>query len=169
MEAEVGRDAAVLKAFEFHSGEHSELTASGSLNHFDNPQWQAKLVGSLELKQLQILAGVDGLDAGTLDVSLAGHNCYVAPAEAQKRPKIWQRLRSKKEAQTSVTKTLPPDSECAAGYLLLGGVKTHRATYINQYVRVENVNASAQLKSNADAAFIYCFDGILGDRGKRIG
>ena len=101
LEAEVGRDMAALTAFDFHSGEHSELQASASLNHFANPDWHAKVVGSLELKQLQYLAGVDGLDAGSLEVNVEGHNCYVAPAVAQKKPRLLDRLRSRREAQTA--------------------------------------------------------------------
>ncbi len=168
-EVEVGRDSADLKAFEFHSGDHSELQASASLKDFANPQWSAKLSGELELKQVQYLAGVDGLEAGTLDVSLAGHSCYVAPAVAQKRPKIFQRLRNRKEAAADVPKTLPPDADCAAGYLLTGGIKTNKAAYVDQYVRVRDVNASAQLKVTPTELLFTALTGRLETGGSATG
>ncbi len=169
VEAEMGRDMAALKAFDFHSGEHSELQATASLNHFASPQWQAKVEGSLELKQLQLLAGVDGLNAGSLELNVAGHNCYVEPVVAQKRPKIWERLRSKREAQQTAPKTLPPDPECQAGYLLVGTVKTHGAAYLNQYVRVRDVNASAQLKVTPSQLRFTALTGSLATGGSATG
>ncbi len=169
IEAQVGRDMASLDAFDFHSGEHSELQAKASLNHFANPQWQAQVVGSLELKQLQYLAGVDGLDAGSLELNVAGHNCYVAPAAAQKKPRFFDRLRSRKEAQTASTKTLPPSPECAEGYLLVGSVKTHRAGYRNPYVRVYDVNASAQLKVTPTQLLFTALTGSLPTGGSASG
>ncbi len=96
LEAEIGRDAAELKAFDFHTGEKSELQASAGINHFNNPEWQAKVVGSLELKQIAILGNIDGFDGGSIELNLGGANCYVAPAVSQTKPKLWERLRSKK-------------------------------------------------------------------------
>ena len=169
LEAEMGRDMAALTSFDLHSGEKSELQASASLNHFADPQWQAKVVGSVELKQLQLLAGVDGLDAGSLELNVAGHNCYVAPVVAQKQPKVWERLRSKKEAQQTAPKTLPPDPECQAGYLLVGSVKTHNAAYVNQYVRIRDVNASAQLKVTPSELLFTALTGALATGGSATG
>jgi len=58
----------------------------------DTLEWQAKVVGSLELTQIRILGGVDGLNAGSVDLDIGGHNCYVAPATAQKQPSFFQRV-----------------------------------------------------------------------------
>ncbi len=169
MEAQLGRDMAELTAFDFHSGERSELKAEGSLNHFNNPQWQAKVAGELELKQIQILGGVQGLDAGTLDLDLVGHSCYVAPAVAQKKPRLLDRLRSRHESQTASTKTLPPSPDCSAGYLLVGSVKTNRAAYVNQYVRVRDVNAAAQLKVTPTQLLFTALTGRLETGGSATG
>jgi translocation and assembly module TamB len=146
LEAQLGRDMAALTAFDFHSGEHSELKATATLNHFANPQWQANASGSLELKQIQLLSGAEGLEAGTVELNVVGHNCYVAASVAQRKPRLLDRLRSKREAQETAAKTLPPDPDCQKGYLLVGSVKTHHADYVDQYVRIRDVNASAQLK-----------------------
>ena len=170
LEAQVGRDMAELTNFEFHSGDHSELTASAALNHFANPEWQAKLVGSLELKQLQILAGVDGLNAGSLDLNIGGHNCYIAPAAAQKKPlKFWQRDRSRREAATTATKTLPPDPDCQNGYLLVGNIKLHSAAYQNQYVRLHDINGGAQLKITPTQLLFTALTGYLPGGGSASG
>ncbi len=169
LEAQLGRDMAELTSFDFHSGEHSELQAEGSLNHFNNPEWQAKLKGELELKQIQILGGVEGLEAGTVDLDIAGHSCYVAPAVAQKKPRLIDRLRNRREAETASTKTLPPSPDCSAGYLLVGSVKTNRAAYVNQFVRVRDVNASAQLKVTPTQLLFTALTGRLETGGSATG
>jgi translocation and assembly module TamB len=146
LEAEIGRDAADLKAFDFRTGDRSELKASAGIQQFKNPQWHANLAGSLELRQLTVLANVPGFNTGSVDLNLAGHNCYIAPAVAQKQPRLWERLRSKKEAAGSAPKTLPPDPDCQAGYLLLGSFKVHSASYRTDSVRLHDINGGAQLR-----------------------
>ncbi len=169
LEAELGRDAAELKAFDFHSGEHSELTANGSFKHFKDPEWQAKVVGSLELKQVSILAGVDGLDTGSVDLDFGGHNCYVAPVEAQKHPKFWQRERSRKEAAVPVTKTLPPDPDCQNGYLMVGSAKLHNASFKNADVRLHDINGGAQLHITPTQLLFTALTGYLPGGGSATG
>ena len=169
VEAQVGRDMAALTTFDFHTGEHSELQATAELNHFANPEWKANVAGSLELKQLQYLAGVDGLEAGTLELNMAGHNCYVAPAEAQKKPRVVDRLRSKREAEATSPKMLPPDPSCQAGYLLVGSVKTHGAAYADAYVRVRDVDAAAQLKITPTELLFSALTGSLPTGGSATG
>jgi translocation and assembly module TamB len=169
LDAEIGRDMWSINGLDFHSGEHSELTASASLNNFANPQWKANAAGSIELKQVQYLTGVDGLEAGALELNLAGHNCYVSPAVAQTRPKIWERLRSRKEAQTAAPKTLPPSPDCQEGYLLVGAIKTTRASYVDKNVRVRDVNASAQLKVTPTELLFTALTGSLPTGGSATG
>ncbi len=169
LEAELGRDAAELKAFDFHSGEHSELTASGAFKNFKNPEWQAKVAGSLELKQVSILAGVDGLDAGSIDLDFGGHNCFVAPVEAQKHPKFWQRERSRKEATAPVAKTLPPDPDCQNGYLLVGSAKLHNASFKNADVRLHDINGGAQLHITPTQLLFTALTGYLPGGGSATG
>ncbi len=169
LEAEMGRDAAELKAFDFHSGEHSELTASGSFEHFKNPEWQAKVAGSLELKQVSILAGVEGLDTGSVDLDFGGHNCYVAPAVAQKHPSFWQRERSRKAAEAPAVKTLPPDPDCQAGYLLVGSAKLHNASFRNADVRLHDINGGAQLHITPTELLFTALTGYLPGGGSATG
>ncbi len=99
VEAELGRDMAQLTKLDLHTGAASELVAMGALKHFAKPEWQASIKGSLELKQISVLSGVDGLKAGSLDLDVKGHSCYTAPAEAQKQPRFWQRHHPKDAAQ----------------------------------------------------------------------
>ncbi len=169
VEAEVGRDIALLKAFDFHSGEHSELQATAGLNHFANPEWQAKVVGSLELKQISILAGVDGLDAGSVDLDIGGHNCYVAPAVAQKKPSFFQRDLKRKAAEAPAVKALPPDPECQAGYLLVGSAKLHDAAYRDQYVSLHDINGGAQLHITPTELLFTALTGYLPGGGSATG
>ncbi len=169
LEAEIGRDFAQLTKFDFHSGEHSELTASAAINHFANPTWQVQAAGSLELKQLQILAGVDGLDAGSLDLAIDGHNCYVAPAVAQKKPNLLHRLRSRHEAETNAPKELPPDPECQQGYLLIGNVKLHNAAFKNEYVRLHDINGGATLHITPSQLLFTALTGYLPGGGSATG
>jgi translocation and assembly module TamB len=163
VEAEMGRDIALLKAFDFHSGEHSELKASASLQHFANPEWSANAAGSLELHQIELLTGAEGLEAGSIELNVAGHNCYVAPAVAQQRPpRLIDRLRRRKEAATpTATKTLPPDPDCQKGYLLVGSAKVHDGGYRNEFVRVYHVNAGAQLKITPSELLFSALTGSL--------
>ena len=169
MEAEIGRDIALLKAFDFHSGEHSELQASAGIKDFKNPEWQAKVVGSLELKQIQILGGVDGLNAGSVDLDIGGHNCYVAPAAAQKKPSFFQRELKRKAAEAPAVKTLPPDPDCQNGYLLVGKVKLHGAAYRDQYVSLHDINGGAQLSVTPTQLLFTALTGYLPGGGSATG
>ena len=169
MEAELGRDAADLKTFDFHTGERSELKATAGISQFKNPQWQAKVAGSLELKQLTLMADVAGFNMGSVDLNVAGHNCFVAASVAQKQPKLWERLRSKQEAATGATKTLPPDPDCQAGYLMVGSVKVHNASYVAPNVRLHGINGGAQLKITPSQLLLTALSGYLPDGGDAIG
>ena len=169
LEMELGRDTADLKRFEFHTGEKSELVASGSIHRFANPEWQAKIAGSLELKQISIVAGVPGLQAGSIEMDLGGHNCYIAPAVAQKKPKFWQRARSRQEAATAAPKTLPPDPDCQTGYLMVGYMKLHDAAYRNEYVRLHDINGGAQLHITPTQLLFTALTGYLPGGGSAMG
>lgn len=169
VEVELGRDAADLKAFDFRSGEHSELKASASIRQLNNPEWQAKLNGSLELKQLAILANLDGLNTGSVDLNIGAHNCYVTPAVSQKQPKLWERLRNKREAQASAPKTLPPDPQCQQGYLVVGDFKVHKASYRNEFVRFHDIDGSAQLKVTPSELLLTALSGYLPGGGHATG
>ena len=160
VEAELGRDAAVLKAFDLHTGETSELTATASLNHFAKPEFAAAVDGNLELKQIAVLGGVDGLNAGSLELHVKGHNCYTAPQEAQKQPHFWQR-RHPKDAVKPSTKVLPADPDCVKGYLVVGEVKLHDAGYRDGNLSYRrNAVPKIPLKSDADGIALAPFHGV---------
>ncbi|MEO7028664.1 MAG: translocation/assembly module TamB domain-containing protein [Acidobacteriaceae bacterium] len=164
--AEVGRDTAELKSFDFTTGASTKVTATALVNHFAKPEWQASIDGSLALKQVGFLAGVDGLTAGTLDLNIRGRNCEVTPVAAQKQPRFFRRRRPKTPA---ATKMLPPDPECKAGYLMVGAMKVRGVGYVDQYVRLHDVNASAQLHITPTELLFTALAGYLPGGGSAEG
>ncbi len=169
--AQVGRDAAQLTSFDLHTGATSSLSASGSIEHFAQPTWQAKVIGALELKQISILSGFDGLNAGTIDLDLGGHSCGTAPAVAQKRPGFFEREREKhgKKAAPPSVKVLSPDPDCAAGYLLVGSAKLHDAAYADANVRLRDVNGGAELRITPTELLFNAITGTLAEGGSATG
>ena len=118
-----GRDMAELTKLSSRAG-RARCCATASSRHFAKPEWQVKVKGSLELKQLSVLAEVDGLNAGTIDLDLNAHNCVTPATVAQKHPHFWQRSHPKETAKPP--RPLPPDPDCMAGYLLVGTAKMHK-------------------------------------------
>jgi translocation and assembly module TamB len=166
--AELGRDAAELKRFEFTSGKSSKLDATGGIKNFAKPEWQAKVTGSLELKQLSVLANVDGLNAGTVDLNLNGHNCLTPPAVAQKHPRFWERSHPKEVVKPGA-KVLPPDPDCVAGYLLVGTAKIHKASFRNEDVRLHDVDGSTTLHVTPTELLLTALTGYLPGGGSAAG
>ena len=167
VEAELGRDVAELKRLELRTGKASTLEATGSITHFAKPDWEAKAKGSLELSQIAVLSGVDSLKAGTVDLDVRGHNCLTTPAVAQKRPRFWQRSHPK--VVKPGTKTLPPDPDCVTGYLLVGSAKIHKAGYRDEYVRLHDVDGSAQLHITPTELLLTALTGYLPGGGSAAG
>jgi len=164
---ELGRDAADLKEFQFTSGKSSKLTGTAGIKNFAKPQWQAAVKGSLELKQVSVLADVDGLNAGTVDLDLKGHNCTTPPAVAQKHPPFWQRSHPQETAKPP--KPLPPDPDCVAGYLLVGTAKIRKASYRNENVRLHDVDGSATLHVTPTELLLTALTGYLPGGGSASG
>jgi translocation and assembly module TamB len=164
---ELGRDAAELQRFEFTSGKSSKLTGSAGIKNFANPQWQAAVKGSVELKQVSVLANVDGLNAGTVDLDLKGHNCATPPAVAQKHPPFWRRSHPQETAKPP--RPLPPDPDCVAGYLLVGTAKIHKASYRNDNVRLHDVDGSATLHVTPTELLLTALTGYLPGGGSAAG
>ncbi|HEY1993474.1 MAG TPA: translocation/assembly module TamB domain-containing protein [Edaphobacter sp.] len=164
---ELGRDAVELQRFEFTSGKSSKLEATASLKHFAKPEWQAAVKGSLELKQLSVLADVDGLNAGTVALDLKSHNCVTSPAQAQKHPPFWQRSHPKETAKPP--RPLPPDPDCVAGYLLVGTAKIYKAAYRNVNVRLHDVDGSATLHVTPTELLLTALTGYLPGGGSASG
>ncbi|WP_348268475.1 translocation/assembly module TamB domain-containing protein [Edaphobacter paludis] len=168
VEAEVGRNMAEVKNLVLHTGEASEVKASASIKNFAHPEWQASVDGTLELKQIAVLSGVDGLKAGTVDLVLKGHSCYTTPAAAQKHPRFWQRLHPKSNGKPS-TKVLPPDPDCVAGYLLVGNAKIHKAAYRDEYVRLSDIDGSSDLHITPTELLLTALTGYLPGGGSAAG
>jgi translocation and assembly module TamB len=168
VEAEVGRDLALLTRLDLQTGQASHLTATGSLKHFSKPEWDATVDGSLELKQIAVLSGVDTLKGGSVDLNLHGHNCVVTPVEAQRKPRLWEKLHPKEHAKPG-SKVLPPDPNCVAGYLLVGSAKIHKAAYRDEYVRLHDVDGSAQLHITPAELLLTALTGYLPGGGKAEG
>ena len=157
-----------LTRLNFTTGKSTRLLASGSLNHFANPQWQVAVDGSLELKQLSLLAGVDGLNAGIADFNIRGHNCSVAPAVAQKRLPFWRRRHPQPQTPPSV-KVLPPDPDCVAGYLVAGEMKLHKVAYSDPYVRLHDIDGSGHLRITPTDLLLTTLTGYLPGGGRAEG
>ena len=169
VEAELGRDAAVVKAFDLHTGEHSELTATGSLNHFAKPEFAAAVDGNLELTQIAVLGGVDGLNAGSLELHVKGHNCSTAPEVAQKQPHFWQR-RHPKDAGEAEHEGAAAGSGLREG--ISGGgpnVTLHDAAYHDANVRVDHFNGGAQLHVTPTELLFTALTGALQGGGSLAG
>lgn len=168
VEAEVGRNMAAVKNLVLHTGKASDLKASASLQNFAHPEWQASVEGTLEIRQIAVLSGVDGLKAGMVDLNLKGHSCDTTPAVAQTHPRFWQRLHPRSNAEPS-TKVLPPDPDCVAGYLLVGSAKIHKAAYRDEYVRLHDVDGSSQLHVTPTELLLTALTGYLPGGGSAAG
>jgi translocation and assembly module TamB len=168
VEAELGRDIALLKALHLTTGRSSTLEATGSIRHFAKPDWQTTVRGTLELKQISVLGDVDGLNAGTVDLDLNGHNCATPPSVAQKHPRFWERSHPKETAVSKGT-VLPPDPDCVAGYLLVGTAKIHKASYRNEYVRLHDVDGGATLRVTPTRLLLTALTGYLPGGGSAAG
>ncbi len=168
VEAELGRDKVALTKLDFHTGKSSELTGTASLTHFAKPDWEGQLKGSLELQQIVVLAGAEGLTGGTIDLDVKGHSCAVTPAVAQKRPNFLQRNLPQIKGKPS-TKTLPPDPECVTGYLVVGSAKVHNAGYRDEHVRLHDVNGGGQLHITPTELLLTTLTGTLPGGGSAEG
>ncbi len=166
-EAALGRDKAELTKLEFHSGKASDLKASGSLIYFAKPEWQAKAEGSVELPQLMALTGVEGLDTGSIDLSVSGHSCGVAAAVATpKKPRFW-RKEAKPSASTAITTTTDP--ECKGGFLITGPVKAHNLSYRDKSVRFHDLNGGGRLHITGEELQVNDMTGSLPGGGGAAG
>jgi len=165
--AELGRDMAALQELEFTSGTSSKLNATGSLKHFANPEWQTSVKGTLDLKQLSVLADVDGLNAGSVDLDLNGHNCTTPPSVAQKHPPFWRR--SHPNETTVPPRPLPPDPDCVAGYLLVGTAKVHKASYRDENVRLHDIDGGGTLHVTPTELLLTALTGYLPGGGSAAG
>ena len=144
VKGELGRKLIAIQSVTFDTGKSSHLDANARVENFDNPVWNVQVKGNLEVPQISVLSGFAGLDAGTLDLDIAGHSCAVTPEVAQQKPHFWQRRHP--GGNPANTKTLPPSPDCAKGYLVAGNAKLHQVGYRDQYVNVSGVNGGAAVR-----------------------
>ena len=144
LDLQLGRNMAALETFDFESGNNTHLNATALIENFANPAWQADVDGSVNLRQVGYLGGIQGFTSGDVNVNLHGRNCVVTPQAAQKNPHFWQR--HNKPASPLNEQMLAPDPDCNGGYLLAGDVKATDAGFVTPDVRLHNVNAGAQLR-----------------------
>ena len=71
LNVDLGRDQAKLTGLHFGSGD-SSLEASASIKDFSNPHWQMAAKGSIDLREVALLASIDGLQSGTTVINLSG-------------------------------------------------------------------------------------------------
>lgn len=165
--AELGRDMFSLGSLDFATGATSHITASALVEHFAKPEWQATVNGSLELKQIGLLGGLEGFTGGNVDLAINGRNCEVEPQAAQKNPHFWQR-RNRNHAPPEA-KMLAPSPDCKSGYLLVGDVKLRDAGYVVPNVRIQHVNAGAQLHVTPTELLFNSLTGVLPGGGTIAG
>jgi len=145
IEAQLGRDEFDLQRLNLHTGETSDLEATGALKHFGEPEWNATAKGTLALRQLSLLTGVDGLDTGTIDLNLHGHNCLASQATSQQQPSLWRRLR-KGASRSASGRSLPAvEPGCPAKFVVTGKAKLRNAAYRDAYVNVRGVDATTDI------------------------
>ena len=144
LKAELGRKLIAIESLVFDTGRSSHLAGNARFENFDNPVWNVKLKGNLELPQISVLSGFPGLNAGVVDLDIAGHSCSVAPQVAQKKPHFWQRQHPRQSPAD--TKKLPPSPECEKGYLVAGDAKLHDAGYRDAYVNLYGVQGGAKVR-----------------------
>ncbi|HEX4154810.1 MAG TPA: translocation/assembly module TamB domain-containing protein [Acidobacteriaceae bacterium] len=164
MTAQLGRNMAQLTSFDFKTGGDSHLSATALVEQFAHPQWQVSVKGSLSVRQLGLLAGINGLEDGTLNLDVQGRNCTVTPKVAQQHPHFWKRLERRRAAPGE--KLLPPSPECVAGYLMVGNIKLYRAAYRNADIRVAGVDATAQLHVTPTELLFTALTGVLPGGGR---
>ena len=167
LDLELGRDMTALRTFDFYTGNNSHLTANALIEHFAKPAWQANVNGSVNLKQVGYLGGIDGFTSGDVLLDIHGRNCEVTPQVAQGNTPFWRR-HNKKPAPIQQT-MLAPDPDCNAGYLLLGNVGAANAGFVTPEVRLHNVNANAQLRVTPTELLFSALTGSLPGGGKIAG
>jgi len=163
--AELGRDTFSLNKVDFTTARNTHVTANVFLRNFAKPIWQATANGAIDLKQLGLLAGIDGFSAGTVELGVSGHSCDVTPQEAQAKPHFWQHNRKTPPS----AKVLPPSPDCQKGYLLLGEVKAHRVAYRIPEVRFHDVDAVAHLNVTPEELLFTSITSTLPGGGRIAG
>lgn len=71
LQMELGRNEAKLQSFRLQTGP-SQLEGNASLTDFADPQWKASLRGQVDIRIVEGLAAIPGLDKGNAELEIAG-------------------------------------------------------------------------------------------------
>ncbi len=71
LQMDLGRNQANLQSFRLQTG-RSLFEGSASLQDFANPQWKTALRGNVDIRALQAMAEIPGLDKGNVEMQLTG-------------------------------------------------------------------------------------------------
>ena len=145
LEGELGRDIAVLQQFNLKTGKASQFQATGTLTHFARPEWKANTSGTVEVKQIAVLTGLDTLNAGTIDLDVQARNCLETTPRVEKKPPLWQRIRPRPRAKQESRPAPVLEPGCPATFIVAGTAKVRGAGYRDQYVDVHDVNATSRV------------------------
>ncbi|HEY0796553.1 MAG TPA: translocation/assembly module TamB domain-containing protein [Acidisarcina sp.] len=72
VQVDMGRDSVVLSSMQLQSGEDT-LQANGSVNNFKDPQWLLHSAGRIDVRTIEDLTAIAGLQAGVIDLAVDGH------------------------------------------------------------------------------------------------
>src|SRR5271154_4311802 len=71
LQMDLGRNEADLQSFRLQTG-RSLLEGSASLQDFASPQWKTTLRGKVDIRAVETLAAIPGLNTGSVEVQLTG-------------------------------------------------------------------------------------------------
>lgn len=71
LSADMGRNSLDVSSLKLKTGD-SLLTASASVNNFADPQWKLSALGNIDLREVEALAAVPGIERGVVDLQLKG-------------------------------------------------------------------------------------------------
>lgn len=71
LEVQLARNAATLKSLHLTGG-GAQLDASGSLTGYSDPQWKLAARGSIDIREIAALTGIDGLRRGIAKIDATG-------------------------------------------------------------------------------------------------
>lgn len=170
VEAELGRDIAVLHHLDLRTGKTSELKANGNLTHFAKPEWTANLSGTIDVRQVAVLTGLDTLRSGTVDLDLKARNCPEPVPPDQKRPPFWKRIRQRLANGKTAEKDVPAvEPGCPASFLVAGTAKVQGAGYQDEYIDVRNVSATTQINLSPTEFALHEIRAVLPEGGTITG
>ena len=153
------RHSVELTRLEFDTGKRSHLLVSGSLKDFNHPAWQAKVNGAVELHQVSLLSGFDGLTGGVATLNLDGRSCSEPEMVA---------ARSKTRTAQKDMHTLHW-GQCNEAFVITGDAKLSAAGYTDIYVRTHDVDGGAKIRATPSVLQLAAMEAYLPGGGSVIG